>query len=926
MSLIINKPWEMPQQHWVEGKGGKLEIKSERRPASYEVFDSRNNTKRTEVLGMVNTIRARVDQWREDSWPGVTIVTRKLLEHWYDDDARQHPFYFCQLEAIETLIWWVEGAEAYKQGIYVPGDGGAWERLCNKMATGAGKTTVMAMIITWQVLNALTYPKRNKDFSRAVFIVAPGLTVKSRLQVLMPSEGSYYDEFNLCPSESMRQKLNQAEVLIENWHTLMPLKEVQRSVVQKGKESDEAFTRRVLGKLAGHKDIIVINDEAHHAYRKPPELKISKKQAAEQGIDLDEATRWIEGLDRIHKTRRIQRCYDLSATPFAPTGKVSTDSALFDWIVSDFGLNDAIEAGLVKTPRVVVRDDALPDSKTLRSKLYHIYRDPSVSEDLNRAKAEPHEALPKLVQDAYTLLGADWRETARAWKEAGHHSPPVMLTVCNRTETSARIEHYFNQGDAHWPELQAPNKTLRVDSKVLDKAEIGEAATSDKAYDQRLQDIVDEADIPETRKRQLGALKKEELLREIIDNVGKRGQPGQDLQNVISVAMLSEGWDAKNVTHIMGLRAFSSQLLCEQVVGRGLRRVSYDTDENGLFLPEYVNVFGVPLSISEAGDPGVAPPPPKPTTQIEVVPERANLEVKWPNVLRVESVVRRELAVDWADVETLTLDPASTPISADLAPALGGATDLGKVSSIDLEKLPDGFRLQRLVFQAARKGFEGLNHSFKGSEDLLAAQLVRIVEEFIDSDVLEIPSLFHSDPLRRRILIALNIDLVVQHLMRSVDEQNRTNLTPIFDEENPIGSTGQMRTWYTTKPNFPAVKSHISHLVGDSSWEGHAANVFEKSGNILAYAKNDHLSFQIQYLWGGARRRYVPDFLVKYSTGKMLALEIKGVDSPQNKAKRDALAEWVDAVNSAGGFGVWSWDVAFQPSEIQDIIARHSTH
>jgi Type III restriction enzyme, res subunit len=453
MSLIINTPFECPAQHWVEGNGGKLEIKPERRPASYEVFDARNNTKRTEVLDLVNTIRARLNAWRADGWPGVTIVTRKLLEHWHDRTARflesqdkqpepPYPFYFCQIEAIETLIWWVEGAEAYKQGIRVPGDGGAWERLCNKMATGAGKTTVMAMIITWQVLNALTYPKRNKDFSRAVFIVAPGLTVKERLQVLMPSAGSYYDEFDLCPSEALRQKLNQAEVLIENWHTLMPLKDVDRSVVKKGRESDEAFTRRVLGKLAAHKDIIVINDEAHHAYRKPPEVKISKKQAAEQGIDLDEATRWIEGLDRIHKTRRIQRCFDLSATPFAPTGKKSTEAALFDWIVSDFGLNDAIEAGLVKTPRVVVRDDALPDARTLRSKLYHIYRDPSVSEDLNRAKTEPHEALPKLVQDAYTLLGADWRETQRQWREAGHHSPPVMLTVCNRTECqSARNRH-----------------------------------------------------------------------------------------------------------------------------------------------------------------------------------------------------------------------------------------------------------------------------------------------------------------------------------------------------------------------------------------------------------------------------------------------------------------------------------------------------
>lgn len=351
------------------------------------------------------------------------------------------------------------------------------------MATGAGKTTVMTMIITWQVLNAVTYPKRNKDFSRAVFIVAPGLTVKERLQVLLPSEGSYCDEFNLCPSEALRQKLNQAKVLIENWHTLMPLKEVDRSVVKKGRESDEAYTRRVLGKLATHKDIIVINEEAHHAYRKPPEVKISKKQAEEQGIDLDDATRWIEGLDRIHKTRRIQRCFDLSATPFAPTGKKSTDTALFDRILSDFGLNDAIEAGLVKTPRVVVRDDALPDAKTLRSNLYHIDRDPSVSEDLNRAKAEPHEALPKLVQDAYTLLGADWRETQRQWKEAGHHSPPIMLTVCNRTETAARVEHCFNKGDSHWPELNAPNRTLRVVSKVLDKAEIGEAATSDKDYE-----------------------------------------------------------------------------------------------------------------------------------------------------------------------------------------------------------------------------------------------------------------------------------------------------------------------------------------------------------------------------------------------------------------------------------------------------------
>jgi len=844
-SLIINSPYKVPRQHWEQASNGTLNLINERRAAGYEIIDTRSSTRRTKELKLVNEIRTRLSDWREADYPGITSITRRLLEHWHDSEQRQYPLYFCQLEAIETLIWWVEGPAEYKQGIFIPGDGGTWERLCNKMATGSGKTTLMAMIITWQVLNALTYPRRNKVFSKAFFIVAPGLTVKERLKVLYPEPGSCYDEFNLCPSESMRQKLNQMGLLIENWHTLMPLKEQTRSVIKKGKESDEAFTCRVLGKLAGYKDLIIINDEAHHAYRKPAELKISKKQAAEQGIDLDEATRWIEGLDRIHKTRRIQRCFDLSATPFAPTGKATTDIALFEWIVSDFGLNDAIEGGLVKTPRVVIRDDALPDTKTFRSKLYHIYRDPDVSQDLARP-AEPHEPLPKLVQDAYTLLGADWREALNDWREAGHESPPVMLTVCNRTETAARITNYFDKGDAHWPELQAPERTLRVDSKVLEKAEIGEKATADKDYEARLQTIVESAAIPETKKERLRGLKKEELLREIVDNVGKRGTAGQNLQSVISVAMLSEGWDAKNVTHIMGLRAFTSQLLCEQVIGRGLRRVSYDTDENGLFLPEYVNIFGVPLSIfQDIGEGGDTPPPPKSSTQIESLPDRSEYEIRWPNVLRVDSVVRPVLAIDWEEVDTLTLDPAKTPISAELAPAVGGATDMSKVEVIDLEKLSEEFRLQRLIFRSAQKAYDDLENKFTGTREYIIFQLIRLVEEFIDSDKLHIPSLYHQKSLRRRILIALNLDIVVQHLLRYIKEQNLEKMEPVYDEDEPIRSTSDMRTWYTTKPCFPTRKSQISHIISDGTWEQYAGNVFEKSEQVLAYAKNERLGFQV---------------------------------------------------------------------------------
>lgn len=936
-SLIINSPFEVPAQHWEQAAAGKgLVLQQGRRPAGYELYDTRNNTRRVVPLDMVNQIRTRVDDWRAAGYIGVTSITRQLLEHWHArgewvpeetrwvGGPRQNPFYFCQLEAIETLIWWVEGSAEFKQGINVPGDGGAWERLCNKMATGSGKTALMGMIITWQTLNAISYPKDGR-FSRAIFIVAPGLTVKSRLQTLNPGdEKNVYDQFNLCPNEALRTRLNQAELLIENWHTLMPLKNQERSVVKKGKESDEAFTRRVLGKLAAYKDLVVINDEAHHAYRQRAEMKVSKKDAEEFGIDLDEATRWIEGLDRIHKTRRIRRCFDLSATPFAPTGKTNTEAGLFEWVISDFGLNDAIEAGLVKTPRVVIRDDALANAKSYRSKLYHLYREDEVKEDLNR-KAEAHEPLPDLVQKAYALLAYDWHETAKAWQAGGHVIPPVMLTVCNRTETAARVEYFFNGGDCLIQATHAPTRTLRVDSRVLEKAERGETITKDKDYAIRLQEIIEASGLPADRVEALLELKQEELLRELVDTVGKRGKAGQKLQNVTSVAMLSEGWDAANVTHIMGLRAFTSQLLCEQVIGRGLRRVAHDMDENGLFLPEYVNVFGVPLSIfQDVGEEGVAPPPPKPSVRIEVEPNRNQYEIRWPNVLRIESVLKRELVMDWTKVDVLTLEPMNTPLSADVAPSLTSAPNLAMVSEIDLEKATEDFRLQNLIFRAARKLYLQSASSFGGDRQYLAVQLIRLVEQFLASDKLDIPSLWHQDEKRRRLLFALNMDTVVAHVHRFVTEQNVERLAAVFNESRPIGSTAQMRPWLTTKPCQPTRHSQISHAVYDSVWEKAVVDICEKRKFVAAWAKNDHLDFTVRYLWKGSTRNFVPDYLIRFTNGKTLVLEVKGQDSEQNKAKRAAMQTWVKTINEQGGFGQWCFDVVFDPAKIMDVISSHA--
>jgi type III restriction enzyme len=299
-------------------------------------------------------------------------------------------------------------------------------------------------------------------------------------------------------------------------------------------------------------------------------------RARDMKDSAEEATIWVGGLDRLHRARGILTCYDFSATPFSPSGKQTTEEALFGWIVSDFGLNDAIESGLVKTPRVVVRDDAVPDATTYKSRLYHIYNDPEVKDDLNR-RAQPHEPLPDLVLNAYYLLGYEWREVLRERAKAERPTLPVMITVCNRTETAARVKYAFDHRKVHIDELCDPARILHIDSKVLAEAEAQEEPLTPVELNPEDEAAAGAAEEEEDAApaRKLTKVQQAELLRRMVDTVGRPGQPGEKVQNVISVGMLSEGWDAKTVTHIMGLRAFTSQLLCEQVVGRGLRRTSY---------------------------------------------------------------------------------------------------------------------------------------------------------------------------------------------------------------------------------------------------------------------------------------------------------------------------------------------------------------
>ena len=366
-----------------------------------------------------------------------------------------------------------------------------------------------------------------------MLVVAPGLTVRSRLAVLEPAHAeNHYEAFRVVPATLLDQ-LRQGRVMVRNWHALNWETADQivrkRSVDKRGAKSDEAYVRDVLGEMAAARNLLVINDEAHHAWRVQAESKVRGVAKA----DVDEATKWVGGLDRIHQARGILTCYDFSATPFAPSGKRSSDEALFDWIVSDFGLNDAIESGLVKTPRVVVRDDALPDAKTFKSRLYHIYNDPEVKDDLNR-RAGPEEPLPSLVADGYHLLGYDWKETAKSWEDAGFKTPPVMITVANRTETAARVKHAFDRKRILIDELCDEERTLHIDSGVLKRAEESEEPIAVVRKDD---DDDSDDGVPSPK---LTADQRAEQLRRIVDTVGQPGQPGEQIQNVISVGMPSE--------------------------------------------------------------------------------------------------------------------------------------------------------------------------------------------------------------------------------------------------------------------------------------------------------------------------------------------------------------------------------------------------
>jgi type III restriction enzyme len=373
----------------------------------------------------------------------------------------------------------------------------------------------------------------------------------------------------------------------------------------------------------------------------------------------------------------------------------------------------------------------------------------------------------------------------------------------------------------------------------------------------------------------------------------------------------------------MGLRAFSSQLLCEQVVGRGLRRTSYEVNpETGLFEPEYVNIFGVPFTFlpHEGGD-GPPPPPPSAKTRIEPLPQRQSYEISWPNIIRLDHTYRPRLSLDPAAVKPLVLDAHQTTTLTELAPIVEGKPDFSKIATVDLEELGHKFRRQKIIFETARDIYDQMQPTWPGSQAHLLAQLIRLVEQFIGGDNIRInPPAYQQDELKRRIVITLNMNKIVQHIWEAIRFANTEALVPVFDSDFPIRSSGDVQPWYTSKACHPTQRSHLNQCVFDSTWEASEAFTLDHQPQVAAWVKNDHLGFEILYLYQGIVRKYRPDFLIRLADGSMLILETKGQDSQQDRTKREFLAEWVTAVNQHGGFGRWAWAVSRHPDDVAGIL------
>ncbi|MGE3296796.1 MAG: BPTD_3080 family restriction endonuclease [Porticoccaceae bacterium] len=981
---ILNSPYDYPARHWeLDATGQPTQvIKPSRRSAEFItpipkprkqkgapqqdalLFDEGLSTQAQQYhAAIINGVRAEVDRWRAIPNPAdwrVTPETARLLQHW-----RHHPFasirpFFCQVEAVETAIWLTEVApQLGRAGTRFiehldnanrdanPG----LSRLALKLATGAGKTTVMAMLIAWQTINAVRRPG-SKKFTRGFLIVAPGLTIKDRLRVLQPNDpDSYYQSRELVPTDLLAD-LGKARIVITNYHAFkrrerMDLSKGGRLLLQ-GRggapldtlETEGQMLQRVMPELMGLKNILAINDEAHHCYREKPgaaaeeDLKGDERKEAEKN---QEAARvWISGLEAVNRTLGLARVLDLSATPFFLSGSGYAEGALFPWTMSDFSLMDAIECGIVKLPRVPVADNIPGNEMPMFRNLWEHIGKRMPKKGRGKAEALNPLDLPTQLQTALQALYGHYEKTHALWQNAGIRVPPCFIVVCNNTATSKLVYDYisgfqrqypdgssrhefgrlplFRNFDEHGNPLPRPN-TLLIDSEQLESGEALDDSFRQAAgaeIEQFRHEVMERGGPLADEIRDGKAFDDARLLREVMNTVGKPGRLGEAIRCVVSVSMLTEGWDANTVTHVLGVRAFGTQLLCEQVIGRALRRQSYELNEAGLFNVEYADILGIPFDFT--AKPVIAPPqPPRDTIQVKAVrPARDHLEIRFPRVQGYRAELPEERLTAAFNADSVL----------ELTPDLVGATETRNSGiigeTVDLNLVHTGeVRPSQMVYELTSHLVLNKYRDANGEPQLhLFGQLKRITRQWLDTCLV-----CKGDTYPGLLMYQALADVACERITRAImlpEVAKGRPITAVPDPYNPTGSTIHVN-FATSKTDRwdtagPPPKCHLNWVILDSDWEAEFCRVAEAHPRVLAYVKNHNLGLDVPYRYGSETRTYRPDFIVQVDDGHgaddplNLIVEIKGYRGEDAKEKKSTMdTYWVPGVNHLKTHGRWAF-------------------
>ncbi|MBP7653289.1 DEAD/DEAH box helicase family protein [Candidatus Dependentiae bacterium] len=976
---ILNNPYLEPKIYYntdIQGNLDYSDIKKGRRIYSHDITPQptqRPNTQQglfniSDIQDryeehLINVLRKEVSIWRKNKYPNTTRITKLLLDYWFDSADRidYHKLFFAQQEAVETAIFLNEIADKSNSGqailnrlrngqvIVEKNSQFNLPRIAFKMATGSGKTVVMAMLILYHFYNRLEY-RNDTRFADNFIIIAPGITIKDRLGVLyvdtqnnsIQNIQDYYRTRRLIP-QNYEQDLLQlnSKLIITNYHSFEQkvLKGNKKTpfdgkIGADGKKVRELedyslVLKRIVGKFKKGSRILVINDEAHHCYL--PKVKEKNVKHDDSEGENERASIWFNGIVELSKQYQLRYVYDLSATPYFLQGSGYESYSLFPWTVSDFGLIEAIESGLVKIPFLPESDSTQQiEMPVLRNLYEHIKKD-LPKKGASSLKLSGAPKLPELIKIALDQFYSHYEKSYNEFRDL-FGNPPVFIIVCNNTNVSSEVFKYIAgyeidredktkliipgnfelfsnyQKDTLKPLDKCP--TLLIDSNALENSEQIDEQFK-KIFTSEIEIFKKEYRIMHPDKS-ADNLIDSDILREVVNTVGKQGMLGGHIRCVVSVSMLTEGWDANTVTHIMGIRAFGSQLLCEQVAGRALRRSSYFLGKDGKFPPEYAHIIGVPFRFFKGGK-SAAVIVQDDIKIIKALQEREKYEIIFPNITgyRVESESQIYEA-DFSKVEDYVIDGSVLPVQTDMKNAFSSDKEI-----LTLEKCKEK-REQELIYLITKNLLSFYYSDINGFPEFqLFNQLKKIVHEWYEFKIKL------SGPAFKQMLYYCEPKNICNHIKRGIDSKNinSTKIFPVFNYYNKLGSTKYVHG-ATSKEIYATKNSHINYVVADTkSWEQIAAKTFEElSDKIYCYVKNAFLGFSIPYIKDDKDRQYFPDFIVKCKTKNKkfinLIVEITGMNQDKSEKRWYLLNRWLPAVNSVSE--MYGYD-KFDFMEISDI-------